>query len=455
MVPFTVLIPTLNRCGTLAHTLESCVVQQDENFRVVVSDNHSTDETRAVVESFQRRDPRVSYIRPPQQLSMSRNFEFLLEQVEDGFVMFLGSDDGMLPGAMGRARELLSKYPDALALHGAPSGIYFYPEISTDDAGLMYLRTTPLEELRSSHEWLALVAQCKQNVTQLPMPYVLSWIHHSVCQKIKAGSNRFIHSPIPDLFLGIAVAAQTSHYVSVCPGFTIGGISAGSNGTGTTHPKGDRSLEKTFKAQNEIPFHPKVGYTRSVPVLVGECMLQAAEAGLLPQGIEVAWDRIIARAWHQFRTEPWSESELQDNLKTLQFLASHVGGSDILKGATGPSSAHELVERFPFLLENNDGEWELVADTRALRLAGIHEAGCLAEALSTAAVRGANLGPSPTPKEISDWVMLEQGKQAATLRRQIKAAKQESGRRATERNRVKSQLAAAREKQEHLRKKLA
>ena len=455
MPPFTVLIPTLNRCGTLAHTLESCIAQQDENFRVVVSDNHSTDETREVVESFRKRDPRVAYAKPPHRLSMSRNFEFCIDQVQDGFLMFLGSDDGLLPGAMPRARQCLVRHPEVKALHSAPCAAFFYPELSTDDAGLLYLRMDPMEELRSSRDWLEKIASAERNVTQLPMPYQLSWVHLSVIQRIRAISGKAIHSPIPDLFLSIASTAQTDSYVSVNPGFGIGAVSAGSNGSGTLHPKGDRKMEEIFVKENEIPFHAKVGYTRSVPILVCECLLQAGDAGLLPAGLQIDWERFIARAWHQFASEAWSEPELKSNLDSLKFLASHVGGGHVLEGASGPSTPQELVERYPFLTESKEGEWEAVFDTRPLQMKGVHEAARLAETLMQASLRGADAEAGGSTRDLAAWSVLQQARQGAALQRQLRSTRHESNRRAAERNRAKSMLASAREKQQHLRKKLA
>src|SRR4051812_19525924 len=95
MEKFTVIIPTLNRCETLAHTLETCVAQQDESFRILVSDNLSDDGTCAVVREFCRRDPRVELIQPPHRMGMSAHYEFALSYVQDGFLMLLGSDDGL------------------------------------------------------------------------------------------------------------------------------------------------------------------------------------------------------------------------------------------------------------------------------------------------------------------------------------------------------------------------
>ena len=115
----------------------------------------------------------------------------------------------------------------------------------------------------------------------------------------------------------------------------------------------------------------------------------------------------------------------------------------------------ELVERYPFLTESKDGEWEAVFDTRPLQMKGVHEAARLAEAIMQAALRGSEVKSLASPSELASWTVLQQARQAATLQKQLRAARHDSNRRAAERNRAKSQLASAREKQDHLRKKLA
>ena len=52
-----VVVPTYNRPDALAAVLEGYLLQDDRDFEVIVADDGSTAETRAVVESFQKRAP--------------------------------------------------------------------------------------------------------------------------------------------------------------------------------------------------------------------------------------------------------------------------------------------------------------------------------------------------------------------------------------------------------------
>ena len=93
----TVIIPAKNRAPYLYHTLRTCMLQEYERLEVIVSDDGSTDGTREIVEAAQTRDPRIRYVSPGGSVGMRENFEFALRQIQPGYVMALGADDGLLP----------------------------------------------------------------------------------------------------------------------------------------------------------------------------------------------------------------------------------------------------------------------------------------------------------------------------------------------------------------------
>ena len=74
----SVILSTYNRCQSLAKALDSAAAStlpEGDEWEVVVVDNNSTDQTRDVVEDFQRRHPgRFRYVFESQQgLSHARN----------------------------------------------------------------------------------------------------------------------------------------------------------------------------------------------------------------------------------------------------------------------------------------------------------------------------------------------------------------------------------------------
>jgi glycosyltransferase involved in cell wall biosynthesis len=103
---FTIIIPTRERCDTLAAALKTCVTQDYDNLEIIVSDNFSQDDTFEVVHSY--RDKRIRYINTGQRVGMSTNWEFALSHVENGYVTLIGDDDGLLPGAVPKIAEIIS-----------------------------------------------------------------------------------------------------------------------------------------------------------------------------------------------------------------------------------------------------------------------------------------------------------------------------------------------------------
>ena len=102
----TILIPTRERCDTLYDTLRTCLNQTYQNLEIIVSDNFSQDRTKEVVMSFD--DKRLKYINTGKRISMSENFDFALSHVKDGYIMFIGDDDGILPNSLEYVNEIIN-----------------------------------------------------------------------------------------------------------------------------------------------------------------------------------------------------------------------------------------------------------------------------------------------------------------------------------------------------------
>lgn len=88
----TIGIPTYNRAdGYLREALESAIRQTYQNIEILVSDNCSSDHTETLVNSYQ--DPRIVYVKHPQNIGAIRNYNFCLEQAKGEFFLLLHDDD--------------------------------------------------------------------------------------------------------------------------------------------------------------------------------------------------------------------------------------------------------------------------------------------------------------------------------------------------------------------------
>ena len=101
---FSVIIPVYNRAAVLAHAIESVRAQTCQDFEIVVVDDGSKDDPRAVVERFA--DPRIRFIRQDNKGGgAARNTA--IDHARGRFIAPLDSDDIFLPQHLARMKALL------------------------------------------------------------------------------------------------------------------------------------------------------------------------------------------------------------------------------------------------------------------------------------------------------------------------------------------------------------
>jgi glycosyltransferase involved in cell wall biosynthesis len=113
----TVGIPTFNRSKLLAEAIESVLAQSFTNFRLIVSDNASDDDTPKVVESYG--DQRVEYQRSDHNRGAIGNINRLIELAETEYLVLLPDDDLLYPGHLEATVGLLERFPTAGLAHSA------------------------------------------------------------------------------------------------------------------------------------------------------------------------------------------------------------------------------------------------------------------------------------------------------------------------------------------------
>jgi glycosyltransferase involved in cell wall biosynthesis len=225
----TIVIPTRERSDTLLYSIKTCVLQNYENLTIMVADNFSKDDTAAVVKSFL--DPRIHYINSGRRLSMSANWEFALSQVKSDYVMFLGDDDGVLPGAVSALMTLVADHESVDAVTW-PSVEYGWP--SCQNNNLRNTMVIPLSEgieRRRTADMLSDVINFRRPYSELPFLYK-GLIKTEVVNKLRAASGGTVfQSMIPDIYFGISSCAVIDTYLYSFRPYTVNGASNHSNGT--------------------------------------------------------------------------------------------------------------------------------------------------------------------------------------------------------------------------------
>jgi glycosyltransferase involved in cell wall biosynthesis len=87
----TVGIPTFNRAPMLEQAIESVLAQTFTGFRLVISDNASTDATTDLVRSFD--DGRIEYLRSERNVGATANLNRLIGLADTEFLVLLPDDD--------------------------------------------------------------------------------------------------------------------------------------------------------------------------------------------------------------------------------------------------------------------------------------------------------------------------------------------------------------------------
>jgi glycosyltransferase involved in cell wall biosynthesis len=102
----TIGMPVYNNGATIRRALDSLLAQSYRRFRLVVSDDKSTDDTAAVCESYAARDKRICLVRQARNLNYG-NFRFVLQQANTPFFMFAAGDDYWHPEYAARLIDAL------------------------------------------------------------------------------------------------------------------------------------------------------------------------------------------------------------------------------------------------------------------------------------------------------------------------------------------------------------
>ena len=96
MKKVSVAITAYNQADYVAQSVQSVLDQDYPNLEVIVSDNHSTDHIRDVIQPFQS-DPRFKYYRNETNLGMIGNFQRALYDYSTGdFAIHLDGDDYLI-----------------------------------------------------------------------------------------------------------------------------------------------------------------------------------------------------------------------------------------------------------------------------------------------------------------------------------------------------------------------
>lgn len=251
---YSIVIPTRERHDVLAHALRTVLRQTRPNFEVVVMDNCSSPETKAVVDALA--SPHIRYVRAPERLSMDDNWELGLQHARGDYVTVLGDDDGLMPDAVEIAEHLHADWPDRIVTWKPL--MWFWPTcIRESERNFCYAHFSSRVEVRPTRDVLRRVLGSKAFYSELPTIY-FSFVPRALIEQIRARRGRYFGLINPDIHSGVVNALAVPDYVYSFRPLSACDISKHSTGMSSIYSDLDSTSLDLLKAEHGDKFDQRI-----------------------------------------------------------------------------------------------------------------------------------------------------------------------------------------------------
>jgi glycosyltransferase involved in cell wall biosynthesis len=274
----SVVIPTRERCETLRFTLATVAAQEFADLQILVSDNASEDNTREVVSGFE--DPRIQYVRAPHRMSMCDHYNFALGHAIGKYLIIIGDDDAIMPGALRKFAEVAAARPSKV-YQWRPHG-YVWPIRDRPPQLHLFPQPPAIHEIKlrqrveSSLEWGV------WGWGDLPQLYH-SAVAREIADEIRARTGRVFHSMGPDVFsaFAIPVFSDTALFLNT-PVSCVGASSKSNSGGGVVNDF--TNWAQFVREYDGYQLHPKLR-----PAIPRESLVRN-DAFIIPDAALIAMD---------------------------------------------------------------------------------------------------------------------------------------------------------------------
>lgn len=298
----SVIIPTRERADTLLFAIRTALLQNSDDYEVIVSDNFSQDNTKKVVQSFN--DPRLVYVNPGRRLSMCDNYEFALEHARGKHVIFIGDDDAIMPGAIDRLQITIGNKPNSVYCWSKPNYTWpksgkpafvsdLIPKTYPSKINLKKLARRFVVQMRGS-EWLT-------------SPYHGA-VSKRILDMIKSQTGRVFHSTQPDVFTAFAIPVFSDIAINVGYAVTVAGRSPKAN-SAVAYDKNSRvNTEKMLLEYGDYKIHPSLfpGIDLLANVIPDSILVAMDKFPQFYQGLDFNYDAMWAFVIQQAGYFKWN-----------------------------------------------------------------------------------------------------------------------------------------------------
>lgn len=326
---FTVIIPQKNRAEYLVHTLRTCMLQDYPNFEIIVGDDCSEDNSVEMVRELQKKDTRIKLLAHEHHVGMRDNFELALDQVQEGYVMALGGDDGLTPNGIWRMYEILKETGAELLTWSQAR--YKYP-LFDGDYGMFSVPRRKFcgVKMVKSSDYLNKIASGLYYMTDdCPMFYVKGVVSTNLVERVKKRTpdGRFYYCPTPDGYSGVVLAGEVEEYAYTNEPLSVAGDSSKSQGRNYTRTdeKSRKEAEQFFNDSVRITMHKELAsqpYSPLVPLMTADYLLTARDMPGWPGKYEMfTWEHLIRKTFEYMANKSFDVKVLQREIKIVREIA--------------------------------------------------------------------------------------------------------------------------------------
>src|SRR5262249_47479345 len=152
-------------------------------------------------------------------------YEFALSHVKDGWITYLGDDDGFLPNALGLANNVICK-TGCKAL-SSKWHHYTWPNFEgTIPANCLSIRIGRGYRVRNAKAALRQSLKGRLDYLELPKVYIGGFAEYETLNRLRDDSGHFFRSRTPDVYAAVALSSMLDQYVYLNEPLSICGASA-------------------------------------------------------------------------------------------------------------------------------------------------------------------------------------------------------------------------------------
>ncbi|ANZ13602.1 bifunctional glycosyltransferase family 2 protein/CDP-glycerol:glycerophosphate glycerophosphotransferase [Streptomyces noursei] len=148
---FSIIVPVFKVQGFLRECLDSVLAQDFRHFEVIAVDDCSPDCSGAILDEYAARDERVEVLHLPENVGLGRARNAGLEKARGDYILFLDSDDTLVPGALRALAGRLATTADPEVLIFDYARTYWYGSVRRNSLAALLAETGPATFTLAEH----------------------------------------------------------------------------------------------------------------------------------------------------------------------------------------------------------------------------------------------------------------------------------------------------------------